>query len=127
MRRREACLEMMSQGRAGVGRLVVVVKSGEAEDGTAVSLGPCDWTSSARSGNGSMMPASSCSDSRLSARMMSGDALGGASISVCGGVVTSASASRVVLVDCLDFDLVKAALMLETMVEAFFSAMVDGS
>jgi hypothetical protein len=57
--------------------------------------------------------------------MMSFDARGSGSVAVCGGLVISASATDVVLVDCFGLVLVKAALKLEIMAEAFFVAITD--
>jgi hypothetical protein len=76
-----------------------------------------------KSANSSVIPLSACSDSSLLAELVSRDARGDAPGQVCGILVMPESASGGVFAGYLDFDLVKAALMLETMTEPHLGPM----
>ena len=121
---------MMSNGRVDAGRLVVmmVVLGGrEASKETAVFAGVSGWEILVKSGNGSAMTVSACVIARLPTRRVMGDAWGGTSIAACQVLVMPVSTSGVTLVDCVDFDLVKAALIAVMMAEARFGAMIGGN
>lgn len=154
MERREACLEMMSHGRADVGRevmvvavvlvmmllvllvslvmVLVVVGGGKTGVGSESSADITAWTVSAKSGYCSMViPASACTtNAGLPDRNVSRDACFDAPAAFCGGRIVSAPASGFVRVHSLDFGVAKAALTLEiraeAFLEAFLEAMIDG-
>ena len=79
-----------------------------------------------KSVNSSVMSLFACSDSSLLAELVSRDARGDASGQVC-GILVMPSASDGVLVGYLDLDLLKAALMPETMTERHLGPMWDRS
>jgi hypothetical protein len=74
-----------------------------------------------------MIPASACFDAPISARIVSCDTRAAGGVTISGALVILASPSDVELVDSLDFCFAKAALMSETIAEAFFGAMMDRS
>jgi hypothetical protein len=133
------CLEMMSHGRADVGRLVVVaavvvvvvavvvvvleilggVGGGETGEGIELSAGITACIVAAKSGPCSVVSASAYAITGLPAPSRSRDACFGVPAGVCGGCTVPASASGLVPVHSLDFGFAKAALMSETRAEAF--------
>ena len=94
--------------------------------GAASSSELSDEACSMKSVNSSVMSLFACSDSSLLAELVSRDARGDASGQVC-GILVMPSASSGVLVGYLDFDLLKAALMPETMTEPHLGPMWDRS
>ena len=113
-----------------MGRLVammVVLGGQEARGGTVVFAGDSGWKILVRSANGSAITVSAGVNARFHIWKVEGDARGGTSIAACQVLVMPASNLGVALVDCVDFDLMKAALTEVMIAEVRLGAMIAGN